>query len=38
LAFNKKETFREYLAKDPIYQKELVNERKKQNSWFSKIF
>lgn len=38
LAFNKKETFREYLANDPTYQKELENERKKQNSWFSKIF
>lgn len=37
-AFNKKQTFQEYLSTDPKYQKDLERERKKQNSWYSKMF
>mmetsp|Transcript_13191 Transcript_13191/g.27913 ORF Transcript_13191/g.27913 Transcript_13191/m.27913 type:complete len:110 (-) Transcript_13191:1208-1537(-) len=35
LAFGRKETFQEYLAKDSTYAREVEKERKKQNSWFS---
>jgi COX assembly protein 2 len=39
LAFNNKGvTFRESLTTDPIYQKELEKEKKRQNSWFNNIF
>lgn len=35
LAFGRKETFQEYLAKDPTYEKEVERERNRQKSWFS---
>mmetsp|Transcript_3745 Transcript_3745/g.9810 ORF Transcript_3745/g.9810 Transcript_3745/m.9810 type:complete len:111 (-) Transcript_3745:296-628(-) len=38
LAFGRKETFQEFLAKDRTYERELQRERNKQNSWFYNIF
>eukprot|EP00536_Pseudo-nitzschia_multiseries_P003341 jgi/Psemu1/301920/fgenesh1_kg.51_\ len=35
LAFGRKETFQEYLANDPTYEKEVERERNRQKSWFS---
>ena len=35
LAFGRKETFREFLAKDPTYEREVERERQRQKSWFS---
>mmetsp|Transcript_16290 Transcript_16290/g.30236 ORF Transcript_16290/g.30236 Transcript_16290/m.30236 type:complete len:109 (+) Transcript_16290:13-339(+) len=35
LAFGKKETFSEFLAKDATYQKEVEQERQRQKRWFS---
>jgi len=35
LAFGRKETFQEYLAKDLTYEREVERERNKQKSWFS---
>jgi COX assembly protein 2 len=35
LAFGKKETFQEFLAKDPSYERNVERERNRQKSWFS---
>lgn len=35
LAFGRKETFQEFLANDPTYEKEVERERNRQKSWFS---
>jgi len=35
LAFGRKESFQEFLAKDSTYQRDLERERNKQKSWFS---
>lgn len=35
LAFGRKETFQEFLAKDRTYEREVERERNKQKSWFS---
>jgi COX assembly protein 2 len=35
MAFGKKESFHEFLAKDQTYKKELEEERQRQKSWFS---
>lgn len=35
LAFGRKETFHEFLAKDPTYEREVEKERNRQKSWFS---
>lgn len=35
LAFGRKETFQEFLAKDYAYEREVERERNKQKSWFS---
>ena len=38
LAFGRKVTFQEFLAKDKLYERELQRERNKQKSWFYNIF